>query len=78
MKSTTTLIILGVLIALLPISGLPGSWRNILCIIFGLSVAGIVFYNVHKTKSDTTKSKIADELEEPEETIIDAEENNEQ
>ncbi len=63
MKSTTILITLGILIALLPLSGLPGSWRNILCVILGLGVAGIVFYHVHKskTKSNAKDSEINEE-----------------
>lgn len=45
MKNATTLIILGIIIAILPFSGLPGSWRDILYVFLGLSVSCIVFYH---------------------------------
>ncbi len=65
------LMIIGVLIALLPFSGLPGSWRNVLCVVLGLSVTGIVYYHTHiyqakkqVEENDTVVDNIEDDAEE--------------
>jgi len=51
MKNQTALITLGVLVVLLPFSGIPGSWRNILCVVFGISIVGIASYNKRSLKN---------------------------
>lgn len=41
MSRSSTLIVLGILIMLAPFSGLPGSLRTLLLVIFGAAVFGI-------------------------------------
>lgn len=61
MRSQTTFITLGVLTALIPFSGLPGSWRNILSIIFGLSIASIALYYSRTIDESEQEVEIKDE-----------------
>lgn len=44
MTKDVTIIVLGVLVALLPFSGFPGLWKTILFVILGLGIATLAFF----------------------------------
>ncbi len=44
MSRETILIILGIVTALLPAIGVPGSWKNPFLVIFGILIVGIAFF----------------------------------
>lgn len=43
MSKESIAIVLGLLIALMPFLGFPGSWKAVFSIVFGITIAGIVF-----------------------------------
>ncbi len=43
MSRSTALILLGVLVILTPLSGLPESWITTILVVFGVAIAGIGF-----------------------------------
>jgi asparagine N-glycosylation enzyme membrane subunit Stt3 len=43
MSKEVLIILLGLLIALMPYLGFPGSWKNVLSIVIGIAIAGLGF-----------------------------------
>ena len=44
MQKDTTTIVLGILIAIIPFLGIPGTWKTVLFIVLGLVIALIAFF----------------------------------
>jgi len=43
MKYTKTIVTLGIIVAVLPFLGFPSSWKNVMFLIFGVSIAALAF-----------------------------------
>ncbi len=67
MSRETIITTLGILVAVMPAIGTPGSWKNPLFVIFGLAIAGLAFFMRQERiwrERDATKERTADTFKE--------------
>lgn len=57
MSKTKILFVVGIVIALLPYSGFPYLWKNVLSTVLGLLVAFLVYILNRESKQENTKTE---------------------
>ena len=58
MKKRTIISILGLWVALVPLLGLPGAWKNYILIVSGLVISAIAFIKKKKILSASTSYEV--------------------